>query len=553
MRRAALAALLLLLVAAPLAAAHATLVGSEPARGARLAAPPERATVRFSESADPGGTYVHVEDAHGVRVDLDDLRYQDDPPQASVGLPADLPAGPYLLRWQALSGRDGHTTSGAVGFAIGDHEPPASSQSSADTARPWAVVARVLLYAGFSLAFGGIAFLAWMPAASHRHARPAVALGAGLHLVGVLLLARETATWSNLALDAFLATGTGQLFAFRAITGAAAALVAGLALLRPTRTAAPATLLLLGAAALAGARLGHASDNGPAFIGLDFLHLAAAAAWVGGLVLYASWLLRGEGAAAPGVGARFGTLALTAVALLGFTGVLLAVAILGADMATHPGQALQAAWAQFLVAKVAIFLLMLLVGGVNRYVMLEPERTTGAVARLQRTVRALSGGHLRAGLADGRRLGHTIATEAIVGVAVLLLASLLTSVSPPRAEAGPEPLTLEAQGDFSLVRITFDAPPRLGATGHALLQVTDEDGHPVQNDCGRAACVAVEVAYQGGATERRPVALDNGTAYVHSIVWAAAGPATLTVTVSTQAHFEDTAAVHFTVEAGDFK
>ncbi|MEA3191561.1 MAG: copper transport protein [Thermoplasmata archaeon] len=549
MRRPAAWALPLLLaavLAAPLAAGHATLVESHPGRGDRLAEAPDRAVVFFSEQADPGGSFVHVQDAAtGERVDLGDLRYDADPPRLSVGLP-DLPAGAYTMQWQALSGRDGHTTSGVVGFAIGSHEPPASSESSKDSARPLAVAARVFLYAGFSLAFGALAFLAWMPADARPLARKALAAGAGLHLLGVLVLARETALSSSLPVEAFLATGTGQILAFRAIVGAAALLVAVLAQLRPTRTAAPAVLLLLAAAGLASARLGHASSEGVAFIALDFLHLAAASAWTGGLVLYAWWLLRSPGPVPAGAGARFGALALTAVAILGGTGVVLAVAILGVELAAS-GAALSAAWGVFLALKILAFGLMLLAATVNRYVLLEPERAKGPVAALQRAARALSGGRLRAGLADGRRLGRSVAVEAGVGAVVLVLAALLTSVSPPTADAAAPGVTFEARGEHHLVRVAFDDAPRFGATGHATLTVTDEDGQPIQNDCGRPNCLAIELRYPDGGSERRSVPVENGTAYLHSVVWAAAGPAELVVTVSTQAHFEDVATVAFTI------
>lgn len=111
LRRAALAAVLLLPAAAR---AHSELRGSEPADGARLAAPPAELVLRFNERVQL--TALTLRDAAGreTRVALP----RDTTPRAEERLAAPtLAPGPWRLEWRAISA-DGHPVRGTVRFTV---------------------------------------------------------------------------------------------------------------------------------------------------------------------------------------------------------------------------------------------------------------------------------------------------------------------------------------------------------------------------------------------------------------------------------------------------
>lgn len=110
-RRAALAAPLLL--AAP-ARAHSELRASEPANGARLAAPPLRVILRFNEAVQLTAVALHDEAGRTTRLPLP----RDTTPRAAEQLdtPALAPGG-WRLEWRAISA-DGHPVRGTIRFTI---------------------------------------------------------------------------------------------------------------------------------------------------------------------------------------------------------------------------------------------------------------------------------------------------------------------------------------------------------------------------------------------------------------------------------------------------
>jgi LPXTG-motif cell wall-anchored protein len=129
-----LLALCALLLAPLLASAHADLVSSTPADGSTMTAAPSRVTAVFDEELASDGSTLTVVDAAGKRVDagdgkldLDDLEHQT----LIVSLKSGLGAGVYTVRWSAVSGDDGDTTSGSFSFTV----------KAAGTAEPTATVA----------------------------------------------------------------------------------------------------------------------------------------------------------------------------------------------------------------------------------------------------------------------------------------------------------------------------------------------------------------------------------------------------------------------------
>ena len=111
-----LAALLALLLPAPLAHAHAVLVSSDPVDGATLPSSPSRVTLTFDEPVRliPGA--VQVISATGTKVDRG-VRLLSDNAAVELSLPPDLPRGSYTATWRLMSA-DGHEVSGSVSFGV---------------------------------------------------------------------------------------------------------------------------------------------------------------------------------------------------------------------------------------------------------------------------------------------------------------------------------------------------------------------------------------------------------------------------------------------------
>lgn len=123
----------------PAARAHAVLERSIPDSGATLPVPPTHADLWFTEPVDPMLSSVRVINASGARVSglstpsVDGRRIT-----VSVG---DLPAGVYTVRWRVLSMIDGHSTSGAFVFGIGDAAGATAGIAARRRAADWPPIA----------------------------------------------------------------------------------------------------------------------------------------------------------------------------------------------------------------------------------------------------------------------------------------------------------------------------------------------------------------------------------------------------------------------------
>jgi methionine-rich copper-binding protein CopC len=113
--RLALAASLLLGPA--LLEAHAFLLKSVPARGARLSRPPQRVELIFNERLEPAYSTVAVWDAAGARVDRRDGAVTTDDARRLVVSVLPRRPGSYTVRFRVLS-VDGHVVEADFAFTV---------------------------------------------------------------------------------------------------------------------------------------------------------------------------------------------------------------------------------------------------------------------------------------------------------------------------------------------------------------------------------------------------------------------------------------------------
>lgn len=106
---------------APVALAHAYVIGSDPVDGSTVSSAPAVVRIFFNEAIGPASV-AHVFAPDGQVVDAAPGSIsRTNPRELDIPLasPASLPQGGYTVRWTALSGEDGHTTHGVIGFNVG--------------------------------------------------------------------------------------------------------------------------------------------------------------------------------------------------------------------------------------------------------------------------------------------------------------------------------------------------------------------------------------------------------------------------------------------------
>ena len=448
-----IAGLLLVLSSAMAVYAHPQIVSVEPAPNARLEQAPERVRITFNEPVEDAFASIQVLDATGRAVDRGDGgRAPDDPTTLIASLPL-LEPGVYTVVWQVV-GRDGHLVKGNFAFSIAGAPPaapspfvpsplpaplpteaghavdqPAPSRSSDPLPDATLAVLRSVMLIGAVVAVGGM-FCQYVIAApgNGRFTRRMhlLAVGALLTLLVATLAffaAHTLAITGRLTTDALVAvardTRLGQALIARAILTLITLLLSNQ---RPRWAPALSGVLIL----LTFSVSGHpaATETPLTSILLDWIHLAAAAIWVGGLAALALALLQtGEEVnSAPDLHpfrtalTRFSRLALRSAAALAISGVIAALSYLRAvsDLwLTDYGRAL--------LAKSALFGLLI---GFGAYHALLLRRETAW--RPGEKVRALV-----------RRFRRSLPLEATIAIVVVGIAGVLTSLPHPGAVVMP--------------------------------------------------------------------------------------------------------------------
>lgn len=402
-----LGALLIVVVSALPAWAHAQLIGTDPVEGAVLAEAPERATLTFSEPVRLTAREIVTYDATGTPVPS---RATASGEEVTIAFPDGLGRGTHAVVWFVVSA-DGHPITGTLTFSVGSRSrviipPPAPAESSAVVTVAMGALAG-LTYLGLLTAAGLVVFAALVLPVGHddprlrRRVRRLARLAAGLGAVTAVLQVPVAALYAQgLELtDADRVLASLELSLVRNEAWAAAVLTLGLAVavgaLGSTAPTMPRRALMLAGAVTALAApvlVGHSRAYGPAalVLGVDLVHLLAGATWLGGLVGLTLLVGRGDdpgagesaGLAAGRVLGRFSVLAGGLLVVLAVSGVLLGWRILGSTSALTT-----TTYGVLLLVKVSLALIVATLGGWNRWRLLpwlesEPQRALSRVRRV---------------------------------------------------------------------------------------------------------------------------------------------------------------------------
>jgi len=392
-------------VAGP-AAAHPTLLFTEPAADTAVSVAPEAITLKFNESVSIGPDAI-------VLLDKDGRALATGPATASGGGQlvtarpgAPVAPGSYTVRWR-VTGTDGDLVEEEFRFGVGYALTAAAGNAGTPSTAWWSAALRWVLFAGFAIAFGGL--IAQRFVASARAAKPLLAAPRS-PITGALAAALA----ATLGLAVQVVAETGQVNAlWRTGTGVivlveAAGVVAALALtrMRPQTWALLALLVVVGAE---GWRSHAHSAAGSWGAVLTAVHLAAAAVWVGALVTTTLAVLcwRRDDAAVRWVLRGYTRLAAWTFAVVICTGVISALVLL------PPSQVLSTTYGRALLIKLGLVATAVALALTARRIQRDEER----IPQLPKLIRA----------------------ESLTLIVVLALSATLVSTPPVRGAVQPAP------------------------------------------------------------------------------------------------------------------
>lgn len=423
MKRTLLVVAFLALLAPASAFAHASLEKESPSFEQRLAVSPRQVVLQFDQSVDALPKAIQVFTLKGENI-AGTPRAIPGQREIVASLPR-LPKGPYTVRWQALS-NDGHIVTGVYTFGVRVAAPAVTDAVGAQGPTRTEDIVRWLYFLGLALAVGGIGFrllIARGPLSVRAQRRFFWVTGIGIVTVletGITSFLLRGEDFLQLPLSRFLygdlsplASGTrfGQTFVIMELGFALVAALIYLAWLTD-RTAFLWVAFGLGLVFISGLSLsGHsAADAGHSWLSelADWVHLASATLWVGGLVQLGVVVWPTSPELRATAFRRFSRLATVLVALLLTAGTYLSILRL-----PHVHDLWTTGYGHVLLVKLGLVSLALTWGAAHHFI---------AVPRIERP--GVTG-----------TLARTLIGESAVAMAVLLAAAILTDSKPP-----PQPL-----------------------------------------------------------------------------------------------------------------
>ena len=481
------------------ASAHAVLLRTVPQASVVLATAPAELQLTYSEPVEPRFAIVSVTDAAAHQETTGPPHRSPSSPDTLVVPLKHVPEGWYLVYWRAISA-DGHPVRGAFTFAVGPNEGPAPQfvipSISETAATPRLLIARWVVFLSVMAAIGLAALrlaiarpvVLRVSGTSLRAVSRTFAAAAAVGLVGIpiyLLLATADfalrSFWSLGALVPLVrasAFGRGYFHLWIAFALFVAAATAAILVDRPERLRRSTAELLActGAGVAAAAALfvpslaGHASQTRPRGLALafDWLHLASASVWIGGLagllVLWRSLPVASRVAGLVVAVPRFSNTAAISVSVLIASGT-------GAAILHLPTLASlwQTSYGQALLWKIGLLAAAMLLAAVN-LAQLKP--------RLER---------VEAGASAARLLRATVGGETILVAAAIFAAAVLSSLAPPSkalariggasAHVGPGPVTRSVTKNGYTFRFAV-SPNKAAVPNRFSVQIT-KGGKPV--------------------------------------------------------------------------
>ncbi len=468
--------------------AHASLLSTSPSAGADLTEAPSAISLTFDEQVRIPGNGIRVIDEQAQTVEIGRPKITKN--VLAISVPK-LHPGAYVVSWRAVS-PDGHPIRGAFTFRVGgtgDQQAVAqvaskllSTQAGQGAIGLVLAALRTLNFLVLLVLIGLVAFLLLVRGAVNQGdartrnvARVArwAALVAGLATValyGPYVSGRSFSSVSNgVLLDDTIHDRVGRAILLRTVLMFVLDTLIVRDLARPNDAAASHRVVGLSGLArrywqllvAIGLVLATQLFAGHALVGplpvisalATLTHLIGAGAWIGGLAVFATVVLRNAAVAdddALAVSARFSRLATYSVIAIVVSGLFASWRQLGGIDATT-----STTFGRLVLAKVGLVGVLLIFGVVNR----RSIQSAGASGSVRRTLTKL------------------VLLETAVALVVVVVTALLVNAAPGR-EVVARPITVTVKTDSVLIDTTVE-PARRGRN-EIHLYALQSDGLPLE-------------------------------------------------------------------------
>ncbi len=461
---------LLLTVGVPKTEGHGYIVRSIPADRSVVTRAPNTVQIWFSEGLEPRFSTIEVFNQRGEKVDLRDGGTDDqNTAKLVVSLPPDLPQGAYLVRMRPVFTSDGHAVNDTLVFWVGEQVGSFDEAGTQGTAVPLEVVWRILLTLALTVLFGTFLMYPMVLRPAWGNAQwtlgnlpPRVMLRLsglvwlslwvalvvnGLALLQITMSLVETDLAGVFAGDSLnivlQGTNFGDVWQIRMVLLVAMLGIQVMAAQQAKNRPGSTHILWLVNGVLALLALGtlslisHASGSPiwPALsVVMDFVHLSAVAAWIGGLITLALVLRPAlhplspeqRGKAILALLKRYSPMAVICVSLIVTTGLYASTVNLYA-----PSDMADSTYGLTLLAKLMLILPLLALGGIH-FIAGSPEKMAKIAAWLQPHERF-------------RQFPQTLRVEMIFALVVMVAAATLPATPPPSPDSARGEVELAAK------------------------------------------------------------------------------------------------------------
>ena len=485
------------LPALPKSYAHAFILRSEPQDGSSVASAPARVNVYFSDPIDIRYSSVKVLDSSGKQVDNKDLKnINGDESTLTVSLPSDLAHGSYTVSTKVLDATDGHVTSNAFTFGIGQapvgsttNKTSAQLQIPEAAARFPALVGQVMVV-GAALAslwlWRPVSKIGWLnqsllAARARIDSRLAklIVIGAVILLASGVAMIVVQANSIGAGIGDAVQTKFGNVWIIRMVQCGillAISVVMYNKMKKRKAVAAEAknlqpdayktlprveviAVLIIGLAILATTTLiSHAASTSQSLpVALDFIHNVVASIWIGG-VFYLAFVLvpslkkelgkphpaQTDYAVASALSIMIPRFSMVVVALLGT--IIITGPLLLYSLEPNLDLTLSSLYGKALIAKLIIAGGMAAIGGYNqRIVHRQAQASAIAIGANGRSIQqdtgqgnGGSGGTPPGGQSDSKsplkKFGRSTLIESGLGIGLLVAVAILVNTGTPASE-----------------------------------------------------------------------------------------------------------------------
>ena len=464
--------------------AHPVYVESSPRAFQNIQASPREVNVVFSEPIELGYSKISVLGPDGTRVDMNDPHnVEGDTASIGVTMQPNLPEGQYTVRTRVLSAVDGHVVEETFIFGVRTAPVADPTHEGTPLLAPGYSASRFPGMVGQVMAVGAafgtlwlwrpIARVPWLANALSqtrisidKTMMKIIILGAALVLAsGVAMIVAQAVSIEASIPDA-IATKFGNVWITRMLQ---ASILMGIAVSVHRRVAKKNVLpsraelyaiLIIGLAVLTTSSLiAHAAATEQMLtIALDFFHNAAASIWIGGLILL------GFAAVPKLLSIKDARTRSAALSLLIPRFSIIVVALLGIAVITGPvllsalendlSLTLASLYGRILAIKLALAGVMVAMGAYSQFVV------------QRKAVMVMTGGS-ELPAPSISHYGRTLKVEAGVGIALLLMVSLMANGALPsgqfpsyQRQAGDQEAFAE-EIDTTLVRTAYTPEGRI--------------------------------------------------------------------------------------------